>query len=136
MKIKFNERLNALEETRDMACHWERLRTPNRSWRPVLRVRAALTRLSRDKWLSPTDVRNAAIRLALHCSNNPTWTADRATPGACHVVGMLKGEPPATPQDPDYKQFLKTLNGAKRDEGAKAELLLLNLTIKRISNGR
>lgn len=115
---------------------WQQLDRPNRSWKAVDRVRAALKRISRDKWLSPQEVCDTAARLAVHCSGNPTWTADRAVPGECTVIGMLKGEPPAWRWEDDYKTFFKALHGLNRDSGAKAELIILNLTIKRISNGR
>lgn len=115
---------------------WKQLKRPNRSWRGVERVRAALKRLSRDRWLSPDEVRKKALALAWYCSGRPHRTVDYALPAECNVIGMLRGEPPAYRLEDDYMDFFKALHGLKRDSGAKAELIILNLTIKRISNGR
>lgn len=114
---------------------WQRLKRPNRSWKAVERIRAALKRISRDKWLSPDEIRGMALHMARLCSSNPTWTASHAIPMECEAIGMLKGEPPAWRWEDDYKTYFSALHGLNRDSGAKAELIILNLTIKRLSNG-
>lgn len=90
-----------------------------------------MRRLSRDRWLSGREVLDLSIRLSNCCSGNPTWTAQASVPGCCTVVGMLQGEPPARPGEPDYGRFVYALKDLKRDSGAKAELLILKLLLQR-----
>jgi len=100
---------------------------------PANRVRRALARLSRDKWLAPTECIDLAQRLAACCSANSSWTADAAVPDACLVIGMLRGMPPAFPWDHDYPKFMAALRGLKPQQSAKAELLILKLQLERNS---
>lgn len=56
-------------------------------------MRAALARLSRDRWLSPLEVLRLSVKFAgLAGSGNPSWTASRALPDMVQAVGMLRGE--------------------------------------------
>ncbi len=100
------------------------------------RVRRALTRLSRDRWLSGREVRDIAIRLARCCSGNPAWTADHSYPMPCSVIGMLRGMPPAWTLDDDYRDFVHALRDLKCRKPFDGELLILKLTLKRNANGR
>ncbi|WP_428414417.1 hypothetical protein [Methylibium sp.] len=97
---------------------------------PVVRVRAALARLSRDRWLHPREVSEYAHRLAGHCSRRPCWTADNAYPMECAGVGMLRGRPPAFRADKDYAAFVAALRRCTRPE-----LQILLLTVKGMPHG-
>lgn len=124
------ETINEMRAAREA---WERLkkrRTPNRSWRPVMRVRAAMGRLSRDKWLDPKECKRIAFALSQCCSSRPSWVADHALPDACMGVGMLFGEPPAFIWDEQYTHYLQALKGLKSNQSMSPELAILNLTIK------
>lgn len=101
--------------------------------RPVDRVRAAMRRLSRDRWLAPDECVNISMRLAECCSGQPSWTAQSAVWGACIAIGMLRGTAPAMPWDSDYGRFVAALHGLKRDDRAKAELLILKLQLERMT---
>lgn len=109
--------------------------TPIRLQTPSYRVRRALARMSRDRWLPPETVRSAALRLASCVSGNPIWTADHAYPMECAAVGMLRGAPPAWRWDADYKDFLDALGGKKRFKPGQPELLILKLNLVRKTNG-
>jgi hypothetical protein len=100
------------------------------------RVRVALGRLSRDRWLPPADVQTAALRLAECVSRNPSWTADKACPKECTVVGMLKGAPPAWMWDADYGAFVRALSNLNTSKPNAGELAILQLTLKRMKHGR
>lgn len=101
------------------------------SIRPIDRVRRALIRVSREKWLHPEDVSRVAMAFANRYSANPQWTANSAYAQACSVIGMIRGEPPAYPFEPEYHDYLAALRGLKKTETAAAELLILKLTIKK-----
>ncbi len=98
---------------------------------PASRVRRALARLSRERWLAPAECTELAQTLAACCSANPSWTAQGALPDCCIAVGMLRGMPPADPLDPDYPKFVAALRGLKPQQSAKAELLILKLQLER-----
>lgn len=112
---------------------WKKLRRPNRSWRPVDRVRTALERISRDRFLDGEQVSTIAESLAACCSDNPRWTAKSAYAACCEAVGMLRGKPPAHPFEPEYGDYLKALHHRKP---ANAELAILQIILKGKTNGR
>lgn len=101
--------------------------------RPCDRVRSALNRLSRDRWISGDECRKLVHSLACCCSGSPSTVAKAAMAAECEFVGMLRGYPPAFIFEDDYRDFFIALSGLKRDSQAKAELLILKLQLKRMN---
>jgi hypothetical protein len=92
------------------------------------RVRRALDRLSRDRWLSGQEVCSIGLRLSHCASGNPTWTYRNARAGECEVIGMLQGRPPVWRDHPRYGEFVDALKDAP--PGEKTERLILKLALK------
>ncbi len=96
----------------------------------VERVRRALRRLSRDRWLSSSELYELAHRLSECCSNRPEWTATSVMSAGWHA-GMLRGQSPADPSDEDFKLFGHALHTCRPKQGETPELLILNREIRR-----
>lgn len=104
--------------------------------RPVDRVRRALTRLSRDRWLSGEEVEAARMALARCCSAVPSSVAKHACADECTVIGMIRGQPPVYRWDDGYPAFVRSLYGIKTSRKAEVELLILKLVLTRSEYGR
>lgn len=95
-----------------------------------------MRRLTRERYMPPEEVARTSLALAICCSHKPEWTADRAFPIECRVIGMFRGSPPAWAFEDDYKEHVRALRSAKARKPNGAELAILHLTLKRLSRGR
>lgn len=105
--------------------------------RPVDRVWAALNRLSRDKWLCPSEVFRLGMAMANCCGNNPSRTFHGAARYA-DLTGMLGGRCLAFPGEETYLEALALAekhNDPNR-EGARAEIDILKLRAKQNEHNR
>lgn len=108
-----------------------------RNNKPSYRVHNALVRLTRERWICGDDMRDLCCRLSKIAAPGAWGTVmKRAMPGECGVVGMWRGEPPAYIWDTHYKAVCKALFGAKTQEDASIELLILNLTLRSINHDK
>lgn len=105
-----------------------RLRTTPRTWAPSTRVSRAIARLSRDRWIDGEDAYQMALRLAAHCSGNPTKTADAAVCMTMRFVGVLRGLPPLVPCEPEYVELLLAIKSGRMKKNP--ELTLLSIMEK------
>lgn len=95
---------------------------------PVIRVRSAVVRLSRDKWLAPCEVERLAMAFARNASiGNPFVVAKHAFDTVVAQVGLLRGVPPAYPGDPRWRRYSDALRHRKMKRDLSNELLLLKL---------
>lgn len=96
--------------------------------RPCDRVYAALERISRDKWLPPSEVYRIGIALARKCSGNPGRTLESAAYLALHV-GMIGGRPIAVIGQETYRDALKLAEKFDQKErpDARAEIEIIKL---------
>ena len=102
---------------------------------PQVRLRAAMTRCSRDRWLSPEDVRTLAYSFAKCVSNNTIWTAEfymKSVPG-CEAVGMIRGTTPFPLGSPSYLRFLEVLRNKNKRKLKTVEEEILRITLKEMS---
>ena len=109
------------------------------------RLYAAMRRISRQRWVSPDDLYQISLRLAL-CKERNMQAAIAAVLCAfqssidiqdCTAVGMIHGIPPFKINHHGYKEFRGFIDG-KKNTGMKplqAELRILQLQLKGISNG-
>lgn len=100
---------------------------------PSVRVRGALNRLSRDRWLPGRYVFDVANRLAECCSfrGRSAQVAYAAASETCFMVGMLRGKPAANTWDPFYREFVRALGGIEKPaRDARHELKILQLTLR------
>lgn len=105
---------------------------PNRSgrwdkgWR---RVKAALIRITRDRWVGYEEVHTIVHRLA-GCASPGGWsqTSRAVLRGWANGSGILRGEPVAWEWEPGYQQLIGKLQGVKKP--LQAELIILNFILK------
>lgn len=95
----------------------------------VNRVRRALIRLSRDKWLPPEAVRETAYSLASHCSYNTHTTIKHAYRDECDFVGMVRGHPILPTYDPKYSGLIHAIRNAKGKSIFHKELAIIKFFI-------
>lgn len=106
-----------------------------RVMQPSERVRRALARLSRDRWLSGEEV-SALVASLCRCTGvrNP-WVIERfcVEPGAIGI-GLIRGALPVSLGHPEYRQTLLKLNraAARKDRGARPELLILQAQLSNL----
>ena len=99
---------------------------PSRFQKPSYRVWAAMKRLSRDRWLSPSEVETIGMALARRASpGRPHWVLKAAIADECDVVGMIDGKPPAYTFEPHYGEVLKAAKKIKATRVAHAEIEFL-----------
>lgn len=105
---------------------------------PSERVRKAMARLTRDKWMPPSEVHQTALALARHCTHGNAAACavvKAAVPLACiAAVGMVRGGPPAHPEDPHYLDVFQAVRNNERRGAAYTELALLRC-IERAQKG-
>ena len=108
-----------------------------RKQKPVYRVSEAVRRLSRDRWLSPRECSDLGFRFArMAGSCRPAQTRDAAIPMPCRwTVGMLRGRPPALPDDPGYVVLMDWLQRHQDGKVKKwpPELTILMFETKQLS---
>ena len=108
-----------------------------RTDRPLDRVREAMRRLSRDKWLSPKETRDYTHSLLRHAVwTTPSIFLDRVYPDACNAVGMIRGLPPAFPGEAHYGDVLSLVRNHRKSDHRPMELKLLNLVRSKYENDR
>ena len=105
---------------------------------PSLRVRLALKRISRNRWLSPDEVCAAAKKLTLCLSSggssfNSIIKASYAQ--ECEHVGMINGQPPSFHFEPHYGRVIDARQKAKKSKHNKVlfeiELLKIMMGVRR-----
>lgn len=109
------------------------------------RLYAAMRRISRQRWVSPDELYEISLRLAL-CKEKNMQAAIAAVLCAfqssidiqdCTAVGMIHGTPPFKANHQGYREFRGFIDG-KKTTGMKplqAELRILHLLLKGLSNG-
>jgi hypothetical protein len=90
-----------------------------------------MTRLSRDKWLLPEEVRRIGMALSRCASYAPHTVFNHAFSDTCSYVGMINGEPPARPFDPHYGAVIKIADEAKPSRRTEAMIALLKTQMLR-----
>lgn len=104
---------------------------PNRSWPPYLRVRLAMARLTRDRWMAPEDVTKTVNRL-LTCATAPGFLGGRnVVPFECQGVGMIRGRPPAYHFEPHYPVVLDAVRRVLKNPKLCPEIEILK-TVERL----
>lgn len=104
-------------------------------WTPqAARLHKALCRITRDKWLSPFELDQAATKLA-KCMNTRTSSVIRmfykiGELEECRAVGMLRGQPPFIQIDFVYEQFIDAMRNRNKPKAKAIELTILNLLLK------
>lgn len=101
---------------------------------PHIRVRVALERITRDRWICYADWRRIGEALA-RCAGCEGHDATRTThaairDGAPTAIGLLRGEAPFRVQHPGYRAALRALNLPRTPSSAKAELIILNIALR------
>ena len=103
---------------------------------PAHRVRRALKRLTRDRWMCGGDVYSATWSLARCACASPSAVGNvvkAAVRGEAMVVGMLWGEPVAFTFEHDYVDAFRFLSRiTKKTDKPIAEIWILGFTIRRI----
>lgn len=104
--------------------------------RPIDRLRRILVRLSRDRWLSYSELLRISWEFAEKATlwrNNVLRAIDKDL-DACRSTGMLRGKPAANPADPGYEELVKRLRYLKSPphRGAAAEQLILLHQLNRL----
>lgn len=89
-------------------------------WRFSNRVRRAMARLSRDRWLPPSEVRRIGLALSRAKSAAPCHVFYHAIPIECTVVGMLRGQRPFAFDTKEAAKLRKY-----KTKGAAADMLFL-----------
>lgn len=100
--------------------------------KPSLRVRAAMERLSRNRWLTGKECREFAWRLSLCASwsTNGAHSVYRgAMPKECEVIGMVRGAPPAWLWEPHYKTAMRMLRHIEPGPDGLGEMQLLKFQL-------
>ena len=115
--------------------HVVKPRTTRRD-KPAIRVRSALRRLSRDRWLPAQEVQRIALRLAectgVSARNGMQWrVAQSAVSGeAWATVGLLRGEPPRRVCERGYGEFVASLKDRGLRDDLRNEHTLLSLELR------
>ena len=101
--------------------------------RPSFRVRAALTRLSRDRWLSGEEVGRIARSLAARAawSQHGISSIVRAScADDCFYVGMIDGKPPAYRFESHYRDVCAVVEKLERNKRLVPEIEFLKIVRK------
>lgn len=99
--------------------------------RPALRLRLALDRVSRDKWLLPDDLQKISYALAKCASpSHPMQIMQVAYAPCCKCVGMIRGKPPFMPFDEKYMEVLYAVEKIKRYKKLVPEKILLEIMMR------
>lgn len=106
-----------------------------RVMQPSERVRRALARLSRDRWLSGAEV-SVLVASLCRCTGvrNP-WVIERFCVDRGAIgIGLIRGELPVSFGHPEFRQTLLKLNraAARKDRGARPELLILQTQLSNL----
>ena len=101
--------------------------------KPSHRLARAMSRLSRNRWLHPDEVKKISRNLASSMSGSPSNVIKAAFAYTCEFVGMIDGEPPFYPTEYGYLDFLKWIE--KGNKRTPSELVILKLKLKGIKNG-
>lgn len=101
---------------------------PKWNYKPSERVFKALQWLSRDKWLSPFEVKRIGFALSkIACPHAPHHVYKYATYQCSVAVGIFDGEPPFFPGEKNYSRWLKAI---KNMNDQVPELALLKIFIR------
>lgn len=112
------------------------VRRPRTNRNPEQRVRAALKRVSRDKYLTAVEVATLCGRF-LNCALRQydgfgSFSFSRCMPRPCDVFGMLRGQPPCQPYDDGRGILLDRLDAIckRKNRGAAAEFEILRFQLR------
>jgi hypothetical protein len=95
-----------------------------------VRVRKAMERLTRNKWMCGEDVKRIGYRLSC-CASDVPWSVMKAViPGEAEIVGMIHGAPVAYAFETHYREVLKLLWKQKEKLDSSIELSILNILLK------
>lgn len=108
----------------------------NRNSPPVERVRAALWRLSRDKWLPPVEVIRVALAMSYRAAPDSRLLYEKSMPMLSQTTGLMRGRTPVDKGNSYLHQFAQAIKNMSKRDLKSPELFILNLTLKGISNGR
>ena len=99
---------------------------------PSVRVRRALERLSRDRWIPGNQVTRIAMILS-KCASPGAWRTvmNAALQMESEVVGIINGNPPARRFEPDYGVFVNALY-RKNFSGISGEFKIYSILLKRL----
>ena len=101
-----------------------------------VRVRLAMRRISRDRWVPPEEYRHLVVELSKCAAKdgcyNYSGTLRAATNETCAVVGMFRGDPLVPLWHPLYSKLLDGMRKVKRKNtmDASIEILLLEAMTK------
>jgi len=111
---------------------WFRDRQTYKRNRPRDRVHRVMQRISRDKWLSPDDVRRIGMNLSWKCSRAGHTVYRAAIPETCECIGMWQGYAPVCihTQNYEYGKILKLVKTFKNDP-ISIEIGILRIVVRR-----
>lgn len=116
-----------VERMRSLGISWHPL---SRKHRPAARVSNALARLSRDRWIPPSEVAELALRLARCCSGSPKHVLNFAVCRAALETGLLRGQPVSKISDPHFARTARLLQQRKPTRDGSDEVYILELLLK------
>lgn len=102
---------------------------------PSERVRNALNRLSRDRWIPGEEVESLVARLARCTGVGNPWVIERfCVERGAIGIGLVRGDLPVSLGHPEYRNTLDKLRRVQRSKqpGAKAELLILQTQVSNL----
>ena len=114
---------------------------PNKArYKPKERVALAIVRLSRDRWLSPLEIKGLEARF-FTADGRGTWSGGTWRSlgysniwSECRAIGMLRGRPPVFCGDPGYGDLVEVLGARKKWKPLQAEMCILNFKLKQKVN--
>lgn len=107
--------------------------TTNRNSKPVERVNAIMTRLSRDKYLTASEVKRILWKLVKKTApGSPHIVAKYAISEDCQYVGMIKGRPPVCMGEDHYFATQRVMYNRRQTKDGSNELLLLSIILKNL----
>ena len=102
---------------------------PTKRWsKPWHRISSIMSRLSKNRYMPPEEVRKIGWHIARKVSGAPTNSHNAAIDWDCDLVGMICGQPPLHHGEPGFRELKDRLE--KRKKKAIPELIVLNVMIK------
>lgn len=118
----------------------DRLYYTGRFDKPKTRVKRALERLSRDRWIGPRELSitlDKLAKLAVGNYKNTGMLKRYSIKPECLIVGMFGGEPIAYKSEYFYNYAIQKVQKIVSKNDASIYLLMIDLEIKRIiENGK